>query len=203
MHRPSNVVQYPPERNNLTVFLREAQQGVATTNDKRWPLIYRKLRVIANRLMLSERNDHTLSVNGLIHETYLRLFSATGSWQNREHFYRIFSRTMKRTLIDYARNRNSLKREGRKNRLPINDALPVASSSHEPAYELKQAVEQLAAFDQRLAQVIELRYYHQMSIQEISKHLGISTRTVDRDLNRAKLLLFRSLIVEHVPELTA
>ncbi|MFK7847058.1 MAG: ECF-type sigma factor [Rhodothermales bacterium] len=188
------------DRTNLTLFLQKAQNGFALSNDYRWPLIYQKLRVIADHLMISERKDHTLSVNGLIHETYLRLFSSTASWKNREHFYRIFSRTMKRTLIDYARNRNSLKREGRKNRCTIDDAVQVASTTEEPALELKQAVEQLAAFNPRLAQVIELRFYKQMSIQEISKELSLSTRTVDRDLNRAKLLLFRSLIVDHLPD---
>lgn len=188
------------DRTNLTLFLQKAQNGFALPNDYRWPLIYKKLRIIADRLMISERTDHTLSVNGLIHETYLRLFSSTASWKNREHFYRIFSRTMKRTLIDYARNRNSLKREGRKNRCTIDDAVQVASATEEPAFELKQAVEQLAAFNPRLAQIIELRFYKQMSIQEISKELSLSTRTVDRDLNRAKLLLFRSLIVDHLPD---
>ncbi|MEM8485740.1 MAG: ECF-type sigma factor [Bacteroidota bacterium] len=187
--------------NNLTLFLKKAQDGAATPNDSRWPLIYRKLHMIADRMMLSERNDHTLSVNGLIHETYLRLFSSSASWQNREHFYRSFSRTMKRTLIDYARNRNSLKREGRKNKLPIGDAVQVASEPETPAMELKLAVEQLAAFDARLAQVIEMRFFKQMSIQEIAKHMDVSTRTIDRDLNRAKLLLFRSLIAEHIPAL--
>lgn len=107
---------------------------------------------------------------------------------------------MKRTLIDYARTRNSLKREGRKHRCTIDEAVQVASTTEEPALELKQAVEQLAALDPRLAQVIELRFYKQMSIQEISKELSLSTRTVDRDLNRAKLLLFRSLIVDHLPD---
>ncbi len=187
--------------NNLTLFLKKAQDGAATPNDSRWPLIYRKLHMLADRMMLSERNDHTLSVNGLIHETYLRLFSSSASWQNREHFYRSFSRTMKRTLIDYARNRNSLKREGRKNKLPIGDAIQVASEPETPAMELKLAVEQLAAFDARLAQVIEMRFFKQMSIQEIAKHMAVSTRTIDRDLNRAKLLLFRSLIAEHIPSL--
>ncbi len=190
----------PADKTNLTVFLRKAHEGSAPANDSRWPLIYGKLRGIANRLMLTERNDHTLSVNELIHETYLRLFSTSASWKNREHFYRMFSRTMKRTLIDYARNRNSLKREGRKNKLPIGEAVQVASPDNEPAMELKQAVEQLAVIDPRLAQVIELRFYKQHSIQEIAALLSVSTRTVDRDLTRAKFLLFRSLIVEHVPD---
>lgn len=189
-----------PDHSNLTLFLKKARHGDASTNDSRWPLVYRRLRMIATRLMLSERNDHTLSVNGLIHETYLRLFSTSASWQNREHFYRIFSRTMKRTLIDYARTRNAAKREGRKNRLSIGEAVQVSDAPEEPAMELKMAVEKLAAFDQRLAHIIKLRFYQQLSIQEIAKQLSISTRTVDRDLKRAKLLLFRSLVVEYIPE---
>ncbi len=107
---------------------------------------------------------------------------------------------MKRTLIDYARNRNAIKREGRKNRLSISEAVQVSDIPTEPALELRMAVEKLAEFDQRLAQIIELRFYNQLSIQEIANQLSISTRTVDRDLKRAKFLLFRSLIVEYIPE---
>lgn len=188
------------DNSDLTHFLRKARHGNVQTNDRRWPLVYDRLRLIANRLMLAERNDHTLSVNGLIHETYLRLFSTSASWQNREHFYRVFSRTMKRTLIDYARNRNAIKREGRKNRIAIGDTVQISSAPEAPALEMRMAVDKLAAYDQRLAQIVRYRYFNQMSIQEIARALSVSTRTIDRDLHRAKLLLFRSLITEYIPE---
>jgi RNA polymerase sigma factor (TIGR02999 family) len=154
--------------------------------------------------MLAERKDHTLSVNGLVHEAYLRLFPGNSDYhgadyKNRDHFYRLFSRAMKRTLIDHARNRNAFKRKSRKYRQPIQVALQVAGTSDEPATEMKQAIECLALVDQRLAQVIEMRYYSQLTVQEIADRFEVSTRTIDRDLKRARLLLFRALANEHLP----
>lgn len=152
--------------------------------------------------MHTQRPDHTLSVNGLIHETYLRLFSTTASWKDRAHFYRAFSRSMRHTLIDYARQQRATKRSGKKIRLSLGETIQISNTPGEPIWELQHAVEQLNKLNPRLAEMIELRFYKQMSIKEIAAHFEVSTRTVDRDLKRAKLLLFRTLIVDHLPSNT-
>ena len=185
----------------LTVFIREAQQGHVPATDMRWPFVYQKLRSIATRLMHAERPDHTLSVDGLVHETYLRLFPGQVDVENREHFFRLFTRAMKRTLIDYARNRNALKRQGRKVCQSLNEALhvPEASPQHHEE-DLKSAIDRLAQIDPRLAQVIELRFFQQMPIEEMATELQVSTRTIDRNLKRAKMLLFHALMAEYAPQ---
>ena len=150
--------------------------------------------------MHTERSDHTLSVDGLVHETYLRLFSGPMDIENREHFFRLYTRAMKRTLIDYARNRNAQKRQGQKQAQSLNEALHVPSvPTRQPEEELNSAVEKLAQINPRLSQVVHLRFYQQMAIEEIAHELNVSTRTVDRDLKRAKMLLFHALMNEYAP----
>ena len=185
---------------DLTMFLNPSQSSPIDSSDFRWPFVYQKLRSIAAYLMHSERNDHTLSIEGLVHETYLRLFSGSMQIQNKEHFFRLFTRAMKRTLIDYARNRNALKRQGDKFQRSINEAFDVpAPTATQPEEELRDAVDRLAQIDERLGRVIELRFFQQLSIEEMARQLDVSTRTVDRDLKRAKLLLFHTLAAELSP----
>ena len=185
---------------DLTLFLRQAQTVSDDRDDVRWPFIYQKLRSIAARLMRTERQDHTLSINGLVHETYLRLFSGSVNVQNREHFFRLFTRAMKRTLIDYARNRNAQKRQGYRFHRSIDDIRHLPDPTGPVPYsDLEEALEQITRIDPRLGRVVQMKFFEQMTIEEMAERLDVSTRTVDRNLKRARLLLYHLLKTELSP----
>ena len=176
------------------LFLGDISPSVFDASDHSWSSVYQRLRSIAAGLMHRERTDHLLSVDGLVHETYLRLFSGPMRVHSKEHFFRLFTRGMKRTLIDYARSRNSQKRQGSKFHQSISEALQVPDvSGSQPEEELKFAIERLSKTDIRLSRVIELRFFEQKSIREIASLFQVSTRTIDRDLKRAKKRLLKEL----------
>ena len=158
------------------------------------PLVHAELRRIARRQMRHERMGHTLQPSALINEAYLRLIDIRQvQWQDRAHFFAMSSRVMRRVLVDCARARGYQKRGAGAQRVTlIEEQIPSA----EPATDLlalDEALEELGAFDARKSQVVEMRYFGGLSIEETAEALGVSTRTVKRDWEIAKLWLRRKL----------
>jgi RNA polymerase sigma factor (TIGR02999 family) len=158
-------------------------------------LVYRELRQQAARYLRRERRDHTLQPTALVHEAYLRLVGQDRvSWQNRAHFFGLAAQMMRRILVDHARKHQAAKRPGAALKVTWDDRDWVAVQPRDcELLQLDQALCELAAFDSRQAQIVELRYFGGLSEQEVAEMLGVSRSTVTREWNVARAWLFRRM----------
>jgi RNA polymerase sigma factor (TIGR02999 family) len=181
---------------DVTRALAEVESGLAPER-KLLPLVYEQLRAEANRLMVGERAEHTLQPTALVHEAYLRLFGDRQiPWQNRAHFYAAAAEAMRRILIDHAKARGRQRRGGGKRPIPLSLA-DVADSWHvEEIMSLDDAVRRLEERDPALAEVVRLRFYAGLSIEETAAALGVSPATVKRRWEYGRTWLFRELTKE-------
>lgn len=158
------------------------------------PLVHAELRRIARRQMRGERAGHTLQTTALINEAYLRLVDLNRMrWQDRQHFFAMASRVMRRALVDYARARNVQKRGGGQATVAADEAAAVAVLSPAEVVRLDDALKTLAAAHPRPATVVEMRYFGGFSVAEVAEVLGVSVETVARDWRFARLWLLREL----------
>lgn len=158
------------------------------------PLVYDELRSLAGCHLEKERNDHTLQPTALVHEAYLRLLQANGQkWKDRAHFYRLASAVMRHILVDYARERKRLKRGGNLQKLPLDEAVAIFEERATDLVALDEALAKLAQTDDRLARVVELRFFGGLTVAEAAEALEISERSVESDWSMAKLWLLREL----------
>jgi RNA polymerase sigma factor (TIGR02999 family) len=161
---------------------------------KLMPLVYRDLRRVANRRLMGERPGHSMQATALIHETYLRLTDQKDvNWQNRAHFYAIAARLMRRILVDHARRRRYAKRGGSGVRVSIARAEMVSGERAAEVLALDDALQSLARVDSRKSQVVELRFFGGLSVEETAQVLSISPNTVIRDWSTAKAWLHREM----------
>jgi RNA polymerase sigma factor (TIGR02999 family) len=183
-----------PSQGDVTSLLNQVADGDRGAEAKLVPLIYDELRRLATRRLRHERRDHTLQTTALVHEAYLKLVGQRDvKWQNRTHFFAVASQAMRRILVDYARAQQTTKRGGKLSRVALDDVCVV---SHGPSVELVAVDESLARLeklDPRQAQIVELRYFGGMSVDETAEALGISAKTVIREWNVAKAWLFGDL----------
>jgi RNA polymerase sigma-70 factor (ECF subfamily) len=158
------------------------------------PLVHAELRRIARRQMRRERDGHTLQTTALVNEVYTRLVDLTRvRWQDRAHFFAMSSRLMRRVLVDHARSRNYQKRGGRAVRVTLSHALHAADGREPDIVALDDALEALAAIDDRKSRVVELRFFGGLSVAETAEAIGVSPETVMRDWRMAKAWLLREL----------
>lgn len=176
--------------NQITGLLKEWSEGKREALDELMPVIYDELRRQAAGYLRRERSDHTLQTTALINEAYLRLAGQNTQWQSRAHFFAIAAESMRRILVDYARNRNRDKRGGGAVKIELNEAMVSAANEQAVDIEaLDQALSRLAEFDQRQARIIELRYFAGLSEKETAEVLGISPSTVRLDWKMARAWL--------------
>jgi len=158
------------------------------------PVIYDELRSLAGRHLKNERNDHTLQATALVHEAYLRLVQTNGHpWQDRAHFFRMASAVMRHILVDYARERKRLKRGGDRQKLPLDEALGFFEERATDLVTLDEALARLAQTHDRLARVVEMRFFGGLTVAEVAEALDLSDRSVESDWSMAKLWLLREL----------
>jgi len=158
------------------------------------PLVYRELRQAARRYLAGERPGHMLQTTALINETYLRLIGARKvSWQNRTHFLAICAQLMRRILTDFARSRGRHKRSGKLTRVTFERALSVSRQMDTDLSALDEAMNKLAAMDERKSRVVEMRFFGGMDVKETADVLKVSPDTVMRDWKMAKVWLLREL----------
>ena len=145
-----------------------------------------------------ERVDHTLQTSALVNEAYLRLIDQRDmKWQNRAQFFGIAAQMMRRILVDYARKRGFTKRGGELRAVPLDEVMIVSPERAAEVVELDDALKCLAEFDQRKSQIIELRFFGGLSIEETAEVLGVSAGTVMRDWTLAKAWLRREMTSKH------
>lgn len=184
-----------PGPDRFAESLRRARAGDAAALEEVLPVVYAELRRIAGRQMAGERPDHTLQPTALVHEACVRLLESPALEVNdRAHFLAIAARVMRRLLINHAEARNAEKRRGNAPHVTLSAAMDVASD--EPAVDvvaLDAALTRLAALDPRAAEIVEMRFFGGMTIEEVAAATGISTATVKRDWATARAWLRREL----------
>jgi RNA polymerase sigma factor (TIGR02999 family) len=179
---------------DITELLRLWNEGDSEAFDKLAPLVYRDLHRLAVRYMQNERPGHTLQATGLINEAYVRLIDWRNvRWQNRSHFFAITAQFMRRVLVDYARTRLCPKRGGDSSPVSLDESVAVSDNNTMTLLEVDIALQRLAAIDPRRAQVVELRYFGGLSVEETAEAMNVSTITVIRSWNFAKAWLLREL----------
>jgi RNA polymerase sigma-70 factor, ECF subfamily len=179
----------------VTSLLRNLQQGDGVAVDRLFPIIYGELRRIAGALMKSERANHTLQPTAVVHEALLRLIEGEPvSFENRAHFFAIAARIMRRLLVDHARRRVADKRGGEDIRqVELEDGLALTLQQSTDVLALHDALEQLEHLDERQARIVEMHYFAGNSLDEIAAIVGVSERTVKRELNTARMFLRQQL----------
>lgn len=196
IHRRFNMEPKPPAH-DITRLLQAWGGGDKEALDQLTPLVYQELRRIARRMMARERPGHTLQTTALVNEAYLRLVDVENvSWQDRAHFFAIGARTMRRILVDFARSRSYRKRGGGEERVSIEESLIVTGRPGGDLLALDDALTRLAALDSRKSQVVELRFFGGLSVEETAEALKISPETLMRDWKMAKAWLYRELTGE-------
>jgi RNA polymerase sigma factor (TIGR02999 family) len=175
-------------------ILRAAERGDAADLGTLFRLVYGRLRAIAARHMAGERDGHTLQATALVHEAYLKLVGGEPvPWEGKAQFYAAAASAMRRILIDHARGKRRVKRGGERRRIPL-DALDLASrDDFEEIVSVDEAVRRLQGRDERLARLVELRFYAGLSAKETAEVLGVTDRQVRRDWVLARAWLQREL----------
>ncbi len=162
--------------------------------DRLFQILYDELHRIAESLMWGERDQHTLQPTALVNEAYLKLVGRVGSdWQNRAHFLRTAARAMRQVLVDYARRHAAAKRGGGLPHVTLDDNLVDDKSPAIEILVLSDALERLAAMDDRMGRVVEMRVFAGMKMVEIAEALAVSKQTTDNDWRFAKTWLSREL----------
>jgi RNA polymerase sigma factor (TIGR02999 family) len=171
----------------VTRLLVRWQRGERECLNQLLPFVHNELRRIARRYMRRESPGHTLQTTALVNEAYIRLVDQTHvTWQNRSHFFGIAAHLMRRILVDHARGSHRQKRGGDFCHLPLNEELAFSPAKSATLIALDEALDELAKFDPRKAQVVELRYFGGMSVDEVAEVLGVHANTVIRDWDVAK-----------------
>jgi len=179
---------------DVTALLIEWRGGDAAAMEKLLPLVHDELRRIAARHMAGEGPDHVLQATALVNEVYLRLVDIRRvHWQDRAHFFAIAARLMRRVLVDFARARKNQKRGGGLQRVTFDQNLAVASDTPHDLIAIDDALRALAVQYERKSQVVELRFFGGLGVEETAKVLNISPETVMRDWKFAKNWLLREL----------
>jgi RNA polymerase sigma-70 factor (ECF subfamily) len=183
-----------PVSHDVTGLLRAWSQGQERALEQLVPLVYAELQQIAHRCLIGERPGDRLQSAELVNEAYLRLIDARQvGWQNRAHFFAISAKLMRRILVDSARSRNYLKRGGGAPNLSLEEALTLSPERDQELVALDGALNSLSLTDARKAQVVELRFFGGLSVEETAQLLKVSADTVRRDWKFAKVWLAREV----------
>lgn len=184
----------PPE---VTQLLVAWSNGDRVAGDELMPLVYDELHRLAHQYMRKERPGGMLQTSALVNEAYLRLIDQKDvQWQNRAHFYGIAAQMMRRILVDHARGRQSAKRGGDTPPVPLDEGLIVSNERNAEVLALDETLKTLAVLDKRKSQIVELRFFGGLSIEETAEVLAVSPGTVMRDWTLAKAWLLREMSID-------
>jgi RNA polymerase sigma-70 factor (ECF subfamily) len=184
-------------RQEVTRLLGDWSGGDEAALEKLVPLVQPELHRLAHHYMSRERAGHTLQTTAILNEAYLRLVENTQPpWQNRTHFVAATAQLMRRIMVDHARKRHSLKRGAGALRVTLDEAAWVTETRSEELLALDEALENLAAQDPRKSQIVELRHFGGLTVEETAEFLKLSPRTVEREWTMAKAWLHRALTEE-------
>jgi len=183
-----------PQPQEVTQLLVAWSNGDRVARDRLMAVVYPELHRLAHHYMKRESPGHTLQTSALVNEAFLRLVDQREvQWRNRAHFFGIAAQMMRRILVDYARNRHYAKRGGGKPTLSLEEALIISDERSAEVVDLDETLDRLAEIDQRKSQIVELRFFGGLSIEETAEVLDVSPGTVMRDWTLAKAWLRREM----------
>src|SRR5580704_1499954 len=179
-----------PMPDEVTGLLLAWSQGDEGALQRLVPLVYEELRRLAHHYMSQERSGHTLQTTALVHEAYQRLIDTPHiGWNDRTHFFAVCAQLMRRILVDHARSRGYLKRGGGATLVPLHETGEIAVDPDQNLLAIDEALMALSAVDPRKAQVVELRFFGGLTVEETAAVLKVSCDTVHRDWKLAKVWL--------------
>ena len=182
------------EVNSVTDLLRRAQDGDTAALRSVFDMTYAELRGLARGRLSKGHRNTLLDTTSLVHEAYMRFAAADQlRLEDRQHFLRYASHVMRSVIVDFIRERVALRRGGEAVHVTLNSEIDAADTSEREILDVHEALEELARHDERLVQVVEMRYFAGMTEAEIATALGITERTVRRDWQKARLLLASAL----------
>ncbi|NNE69530.1 MAG: sigma-70 family RNA polymerase sigma factor [Rhodothermales bacterium] len=191
MNLPLPVVSLQNDVTQLLVSHREGDDGAS---GQLFALVYDELRAMAHRQLRFRKPGETINTTGLVHEAYLKLFSRSDTtWNDRVHFFAVTAKAMRQILVDYARASRAQKRGGDAHRTELVSGVLYEDARSLDLLDLEEALVRLGELNPRLAQIVEMRFYGGMSVEEIATALELSSRTVDRDWFKAKSFLYLAL----------
>ena len=183
-----------PSPADVTSLLNELAAGDQEAAAKLVPLVYEELHRLAARRLRHERPDHTLQATALVHDAYMKLAAQENAkWQNRAQFFGVASQVMRRILVDYARGQQRIRRGGKQQKVSLDDVLLVSPDRTEEVLNVHESLSRLEKIDARQARIVELRYFGGLTVEETAEVVGISTKTVGRELKVAKAWLYGDL----------
>jgi RNA polymerase sigma-70 factor, ECF subfamily len=179
----------------VTRLLERASDGDVAARATLFDVLYRELRRLAEAAMRAERSDHTLQPTALVHEAFLRLAGDNGRFQSRAHFLGVAASAMRRVLVDHARGRDAKKRGRGATRVTVTDLdqLPQPASEDVDLVVLDDALSRLTALDARQGQIVELRFFGGLSVEETAAVVGVSERTIKREWQMSRAWLRREI----------
>jgi RNA polymerase sigma-70 factor, ECF subfamily len=180
-------------KSDVTILLKQWKSGDASALEQVTPLVYEELRRLAASYLRREREGHTLQPTALLNEAYMRLVAVEQDFSSRAHFFGVAAHLMRLILVDHARSKRRQKRGGGEAAVPLEESMAVAQSRPETLLALDEGLRQLAAFDERKAKVIEMRFFGGMNLEETAEALDISQATVGREQRMAEAWLNRYL----------
>jgi RNA polymerase sigma factor (TIGR02999 family) len=188
-----DIVAHQPS-SQITVLLQGWRAGDRKASDELLALVYDELRRLAHYHLRNERSGHTLQSTALVHEAYFRLIGQElPKWEGRTHFFAIAAQLMRQVLVDYARRRRASKRGSGACLVTLDDAVALPQRKDLDVIALDDALQALAEIDPRQSQVVELRFFAGLSLEETSEVMGIATATVQRDWTAARAWLHREI----------
>jgi RNA polymerase sigma-70 factor, ECF subfamily len=183
-----------PVATDVTQILQAWSEGDQSAPERLMPMVYQELRRLAGDYLRRERPDHTLQATALVHEAYLKLVDQNRvDWKNRAHFCGVAAQLMRRVLMEHARAHNAAKRGGKMEKLYLDETRELAQERAPDLVALDDALKSLATTFPRESKVVELKFFGGLEAKEIAEVLQVSTKTVLRDWNFAKLWLCRAL----------
>jgi RNA polymerase sigma-70 factor, ECF subfamily len=184
-----------PSPKVVTRLLVEWSNGHQVALDELIPLVYEELHRLAHRYMRRESQGHTLQTSALVNEAYLRLVDQRSiQWQNRAHFFGVAARLMRQILVDHARGRSRAKRGGGAQMVSLAEPA-VMSKEIAEVIALDEALNNLAQFDSRKSQIVEMKFFGGLTNEEVAEVLKVTSRTVEREWRKAKAWLHRAISI--------
>ena len=182
---------------NVTLLLAQVREGKREAADQLIPLIYNELRRMAAACLQRERPGHTLQATALVHEAYIKLAGGQQvPWQNRAHFFAIAAHSMRQVLLDHARRRHAGKRGGANaQKVEIDGELFIDENKLEDVIAVDEALQRLEKIDPRQSQLVELRFFAGLDVEQAAEVMGVSTTTIKREWRSARAWLHGELAI--------
>jgi RNA polymerase sigma-70 factor, ECF subfamily len=177
----------------VTQLLVGARKGEQSALAALTAAVYDELRGLAGAYLTRERRGHTLQPTALVNEAFLALMQGPVEAKDRAHFFAIAANVMRRVLVDHARTRGAAKRGGGKDRVELHSAVAIVPEADVEVLALDEAMQRLAALDERQARIVELRFFGNLTVDEVAEVVGVSKRTVESDWTLARAWLHREL----------